>query len=636
MSYYSETAAEDSCFNTTAVREYTCSDPFSLGSALYACPYGCRSGACISYAANQLPSVSGVTLLSSSGSGLPGDNITVNYTLSDSDNNSVRGIVDWRLSGSSIAVLNMPFDTNSSVSARDYSTYSHDGNLGGGNESRAPKWQRGKVGGAYAFDGIDDFINTTVSNISSQLTVEAWVKLARQMVTFEKQFVVNGYRFSLSLVDGVPQAELSYNPDYVDLYADDALTTGAWYHLALVVDSTNATLYIDGQPVDSSNASAGRYINNSNSGLYIGAANSIGAYYYFNGSIDELRIYNQSLSRQQILADYTAGLANHTSLILVSPQAEVQWTAAVTPNDGLADGTAASSSLTLTTPSPTTQNPGGGSNSPGGSTSSVAPRLAPPSEEAEFNFGLIVPGLEFSSTLGNSFALRRIRIDAIQPLPNTQLIIAKVESLSEPPTGVYQFLNITSNVNFSRVKSLRLEFAVNKSWIRKMGRNLSDIRMARLHSDWEYLNTSLVTQDSIRAYYSAQLTGMSIFAITYQKKEAIVNVTAPAVNQTASEPDQKQPGKPVELYWMSFIAALIVFSLISFSYVTKSILKAKDPFEKLHFAREMLNSGQHQKASEIYASIVYSIDKHNLSPAKRDLLARELNGLYNLLMNKGS
>jgi len=57
---------------------------------------------------------------------------------------------------------------------------------------------------------------------------------------------------------------------------------------------------------------------------------------YFDGSIDEVRIYNRSLSDDQILALYN----NRTDLI-VSNETQLNdvWQVAVTPNDGEADGT---------------------------------------------------------------------------------------------------------------------------------------------------------------------------------------------------------------------------------------------------------------------------------------------------------
>lgn len=70
--------------------------------------------------------------------------------------------------------------------------------------------------------------------------------------------------------------------------------------------------------------------------LYIGAQQRQLYPRYFNGTIDEVKIYNRSLSSEQIVALYN----NRTDLI-VSQETEVGqvWNAEVTPNDGTIDGT---------------------------------------------------------------------------------------------------------------------------------------------------------------------------------------------------------------------------------------------------------------------------------------------------------
>jgi hypothetical protein len=73
-------------------------------------------------------------------------------------------IYDWRNQGTSVALLNMPFDTEVSTTTagavKDYSTFGNDGTLGGGNTSHVPTWtSSGISGGAYEFDGVDDYVD---------------------------------------------------------------------------------------------------------------------------------------------------------------------------------------------------------------------------------------------------------------------------------------------------------------------------------------------------------------------------------------------------------------------------------------------------------------------------------------------
>jgi len=70
----------------------------------------------------------------------------------------------------------------------------------------------------------------------------------------------------------------------------------------------------------------------------------------FNGTIDEVKIYNYSLSAAQIAADYQAGLANHSVELIVSGETNIgdNWSVVVTPNDAVGDGVSVlSSNLTV-------------------------------------------------------------------------------------------------------------------------------------------------------------------------------------------------------------------------------------------------------------------------------------------------
>src|SRR3989344_343349 len=108
-------------------------------------------------------------------------NLTVyNQSTSDADNNAITNIIDWRLNGTSFAVLNMPFDTNQTGSTgsviRDYSLNVNNGTLNGSITWNAS----GKRGGAYKFDGVNDHINVSNdANFDNAIfTISAWIKTA--------------------------------------------------------------------------------------------------------------------------------------------------------------------------------------------------------------------------------------------------------------------------------------------------------------------------------------------------------------------------------------------------------------------------------------------------------------------------
>jgi len=130
------------------------------------------------YIVDPVPTHSTPILNSTFGTNLTSDNLTVyNQSTSDADGEDITNIIDWRLDGTSIALLNMPFETNrtgqSGSVIRDYSLNVNNGTLDG------PVWNNtGILGGAYHFDGINDLIDLgrpTSLDLTNAFTLEAWV-----------------------------------------------------------------------------------------------------------------------------------------------------------------------------------------------------------------------------------------------------------------------------------------------------------------------------------------------------------------------------------------------------------------------------------------------------------------------------
>jgi len=118
-------------------------------------------------------------LNSTLGTNLTSENLTCYpQNLTDGDGDAIYPIFNWYNEDVPIAVLNMPFDTNTSSTdsgaVKDYSSYSNNGTIDG-----AIWTDSGKIGGAYKFDGGTDYIdvgNDPSLNISSVITLMAWVK----------------------------------------------------------------------------------------------------------------------------------------------------------------------------------------------------------------------------------------------------------------------------------------------------------------------------------------------------------------------------------------------------------------------------------------------------------------------------
>ncbi len=209
-------------------------------------------------------------------------------------------------------------DSSSGTTATDSSGNSNTGTLTGG-----PTWVAGKIGNGLNFDGVDDRVNVgsgaTLDNLPA-LTFSAWIKAdtlgeggkGRIIDKTTGSAPVNGWIFD---VDGTNQ--LSFIVDYTttDLKrssATNAITTGAWYHVAVTwtgsATATNIKFYVNGVETGygTTTNGSGTRVNDGTASGSIGN-DSTGAR-TFDGVLDDVRAYNRVLSTTEITAIYRAGL----------------------------------------------------------------------------------------------------------------------------------------------------------------------------------------------------------------------------------------------------------------------------------------------------------------------------------------
>ena len=310
--------------------------------------------ALLAYAA--APSVTTLSMTSSDPLNRSHGNLTASVTVTDGDADPVAVAYDWRINGTSYAVLQMHFDVNNSNgtgSTRDYSSFGTNGSVIG------PEWNAtGGVNGtaAYFFDGTGDRIEIPDApslEFTSSFTIAAWINTNGLPGAGEWDGIVtkggNGeaatsnHNYLLTLENGVfgtgPAVAFGFEnaagTNYVTRYNETALSTGRWYHLTGVFDdaANNVTLYIDGAYVAS--AAAAGTPNTQNNATAIGENQVSGTINYFAGHIDDVRIYNRSLSAAQVVML----AANRTYQVAYQETSASQnWSVCVTPNDGTTDG----------------------------------------------------------------------------------------------------------------------------------------------------------------------------------------------------------------------------------------------------------------------------------------------------------
>ncbi len=170
----------------------------------------------------------------------------------------------------------------------------------------------GKYDNALNFDGVDDYLQIPANNNyafgTSDFSVEMWVNPS-QLAGDHRVFLAN------SLLDNFQIAYNANNAD-IEFYAGGNGTSGtaqavfssslswslgSWYYIVVTRESGAVKIYRDGTEVGSGNSTA----NIGNHDLYIGRrAYSIPSH-PFNGCIDEVKIYNKSLSSTEVSALYS-------------------------------------------------------------------------------------------------------------------------------------------------------------------------------------------------------------------------------------------------------------------------------------------------------------------------------------------
>jgi hypothetical protein len=201
-------------------------------------------------------------------------------------------------------VAGYAFDEGSGGVANDASGAGHIGNISGAT------WVGGRHGMALSFNGTDASVDLGALGTfyQSGFTLEAWVK--KTTATKNDVTVVGSWTPSggpMLWVDHIAtRYQLVMNVGLAN-YLDSGTNpvAGAWQHIAATYDGTTARFYIDGVEVASRAVS-----------VSIGSSNSwrIGAYGssaggFFDGLIDDVRIYNGAITATQIQTDMNQPVA---------------------------------------------------------------------------------------------------------------------------------------------------------------------------------------------------------------------------------------------------------------------------------------------------------------------------------------
>ncbi len=196
----------------------------------------------------------------------------------------------------------------------------NDGTIHGAN------WTTGQIDGALDFDGENDYVDLGNDNSLKPplpVTLSAWIRFSQNNATLisldDLSSKYCGVWLNINLENhlsvafgdgkgrGAPRYRRSKN-------GTTALGADTWYHAAVVVRSAkDMSIYLNGEDDGGSYSGTGGSLAYSSGSASIGTAHFENK--YFNGEIDDVRIYDRALSAEEIRQLYRKGVSEDSTRV---------------------------------------------------------------------------------------------------------------------------------------------------------------------------------------------------------------------------------------------------------------------------------------------------------------------------------
>ena len=171
-------------------------------------------------------------------------------------------------------------------------------------------WTTGKFGNALAFDGVNDWVTVAGAspfNLTTGMTLQAWVYPTAtggvREILIKEGTGVDIYNLYARNGQGQPESNV-FAGGSNRWATGPTLPLNTWSHVAGTYDGLTVRLFVNGLQVGST-AYTGT-IGTSTGVLRIGGNSMWGE--FFQGRLDELRIYSRALSAAEIQADMTTSI----------------------------------------------------------------------------------------------------------------------------------------------------------------------------------------------------------------------------------------------------------------------------------------------------------------------------------------
>jgi len=178
------------------------------------------------------------------------------------------------------------------------------------------------------FDGTDDYMKTTGFTLGSAYSFSLWFNLDTSPTSFtllnSEHYFTSGYdNFVYRISNSTTIHLFSYSGTSSGqsiTMTVPTLSTGTWYNIILTnTGSGSAQGYLDGSTVTTSGSTTRAFSDLQNSkGLIVGD-NLTNNNAPFNGKLDEVAVFNYSLSSSDVTSIYNGGIAGNLNNLSTGP-----------------------------------------------------------------------------------------------------------------------------------------------------------------------------------------------------------------------------------------------------------------------------------------------------------------------------
>ena len=201
--------------------------------------------------------------------------------------------------------------------------YDRSGNNNNGTLTNGPTRAIGKIGHGLSFDGVDDYVDSGTASVLDDLgpvSISAWIYPRSEgesgvgAIVTKDTALTSGYWLLRMYSAGINSLSFIKNYSTTDLIiatADNAITLNTWQHITLVWDGSssavNAKIYINATEASYVQQQNGVDTKNSDNALNLYIGNRGNSNITFDGSIDDVRIYNRALTSDEVKRLYNLG-----------------------------------------------------------------------------------------------------------------------------------------------------------------------------------------------------------------------------------------------------------------------------------------------------------------------------------------